>query len=197
MELLPEIQFIPARYYTKHVVPRQVDLIVIHVTQNKELPGIAKGLADWISKPMAPGKQVSWGYLVDSAGIIQSVKDNDIAWHAGRVNGYSIGIEHVGMSQQTAEEWADAFSSAELDWSAKLVSKLCLCYNIPVQHVANEDIASKIGRGICGHWDITEAFHIKGGHTDPGPNFPWIGYMNNVARYYAAMRDALATEATT
>jgi N-acetyl-anhydromuramyl-L-alanine amidase AmpD len=184
------IPFVQARHYTKHVAPRRIDLIVIHVTQNKELPGIARGLAGWAAgNTMPPGKEVSWGYIVDSAGIIQSVNDNDIAWHTGRVNPYSIGIEHVGMSQQTTAEWADAFSTNELTWSARLVALLCTRHSVPAQRVALVDIASKQGRGICGHWDITNAFHIAGGHTDPGPKFPWNGYMNNVAHYFAAMRD--------
>jgi N-acetyl-anhydromuramyl-L-alanine amidase AmpD len=181
---IDNIPFIKARYYTKHYSPRQIELIIIHVTQNQERPGTAKALAQWATQPMPPKKEVSWHFIADSMDLIQGVDENDEAWHAGRVNGYTIGIEHVGMSDQTIEQWNDDFSTSELLRTAKLCATLCMRHNLSVQRPSLDAIRNRTARGIVGHWDITKAFEIYGGHTDPGFNFPWDNYLQNIQHNY-------------
>jgi N-acetyl-anhydromuramyl-L-alanine amidase AmpD len=181
---LDGIQFIPAKYYTKFSGIRKIDVIIIHVTQNKEQPNTAKGLAHWATQYMPPKKEVSWHFIADNTQIIQSVSENDIAWHCGRVNGYSIGIEIVGMSDQTVEQWHDDYSENELLHTAKLCAILCMRHNLPVQRPSLDEVRNKTARGILGHWDITEAFKIDGGHSDPGFNFPWNEYLQTINHNY-------------
>jgi N-acetyl-anhydromuramyl-L-alanine amidase AmpD len=186
---IEDIPFIPAKYYTKYSGVRQIDLILIHVTQNQERPNTAIGLAEWAkSGDMPKGKEVSWHFIADNAHIIQSISENNIAWHAGRVNAYSIGIEIVGMSNQSIEEWEDNYSDSELLHTAKLCAILCMRHNLPVQRPTINAIRDKTGRGIAGHWDITKAFAIKGGHIDPGFNFPWDNYLQTIKHNYDSLK---------
>lgn len=183
------VSFIRAKHYTAHIDPRKIDLIVIHVTQNLERPGTARALAIWAaSDAMAKGKEVSWHFILDNKDIVQCVLENDIAWHSGEVNGYSIGIEHVGMSNQTIEEWHDDYSDSELLHSARLCAILCTKHGLPVYRPSLEEIRGKTARGICGHWDITKAFNVKGGHSDPGFNFPWNEYLHSISHIYESLK---------
>lgn len=86
-----------------------IDTIVIHVTE-----GSAGSVVSWFSNPAA---KASAHYQVRKNGDIDHfVKDEDTAWHAGRVhrptaeivrerdginpNSYSIGIEHEGDGRE-------------------------------------------------------------------------------------------------
>jgi N-acetylmuramoyl-L-alanine amidase len=97
-----------------------VDTIVIHVTE-----GDIGSVRSWFNNPEA---QASAHYCVTRDGtIVQFVREEDTAWHAGRVsnptagivkerlpanpNGYSIGIEHEGSGD---EELTDPQRAASL-----------------------------------------------------------------------------------
>jgi N-acetyl-anhydromuramyl-L-alanine amidase AmpD len=45
----------------------------------------------------------------------------------------------------------------------------------------------KLGTGIIGHNDVTVAFRIKGGHSDPGKNFPWDDFIDMVESEYSLL----------
>lgn len=168
-----------ARFWLgKHVQPT---LIVLHTAECGEAASAADSLATWDAGATRP--KVSWHFAVADADITCSVDPGLCAWHAGPVNGYSIGIEHAGKAAQTAEQWADEYSTNQLRLSAMLTAVLCEIYQIPVRRIEPEAIATehKAGRqprGICGHIDITKS--LGGSHTDPGPNFPWQSYLDRV-----------------
>lgn len=103
-----------------------------------------------------------------------------------KADGYH--IEHVGRAGQTAPEWGDTFSEAQLNISAALMAKFVVTYDVPIVHLTGDDV--RTGRGIVGHNDITDAYKIRGGHWDPGPNFPWDHYLAKV-RFFA---DAISGE---
>lgn len=117
---------------------------------------------------------------VDSNSIVQCVRDRDVAWHAPGANHNGIGIEHAGYAKQSRKEWLDAYSSAELAISAKLVGHLLALYNIPLVKLT-PDMLRAGARGICGHKDVTDAFSGGRGHQDPGPSFPWDAYLALIA----------------
>lgn len=110
------------------------DLVVIHVTE-----GTAGSARHWIMNPKA---QVSWHYLVTRhGGVEQFVREDDTAWHAGRVerptsalvksrpglnpNTYSIGIEHEGSGRQE-------LTPKQRDASLWLVRDICTRRMIPI-----------------------------------------------------------------
>lgn len=162
-----------------------VDLIVIHTMEAAEKPGTAEAVAAWFAGPHAP--MASAHYCVDSDSVVQCVKDGDTAFHAKGANRNGIGIEHAGYAGQGAAGWADAYSDAMLRLSALLAARLCARHGIPVERLDPADV--KAGkRGFCGHIDVTKAFEVRGGHHDPGPDFPW-------ARYLDLVREALASGA--
>ena len=59
---------------------------------------------------------------------------------------------------------------------------LCRRYAIPAVHLTPAQLAAG-ARGIIGHIDATNAYGPRGGHTDPGPSFPWDAYIAKVRGY--------------
>jgi hypothetical protein len=68
--------------------------------------------------------------------------------------------------------------------SAKLTAEICERWAIPLQWLTVEQVKDGETRGICGHVDVTEAFHLST-HTDPGKNFPKDRYVELVQQSFA------------
>ncbi|WP_433553588.1 N-acetylmuramoyl-L-alanine amidase [Micromonospora zamorensis] len=132
-----------------------VTRIVIHMTQ-----GSYAGAVSWFQNPAA---QASAHYTFRSSdgAVTQSVREKDIAWHAGNwtYNTESIGIEHEGFVDNPA--W---FTDAMYRASAALTRSLATKYGIP------RDRAH-----VIAHREVPGATH-----TDPGPNWNWTYYMQLV-----------------
>lgn len=136
----------------------EIDLIVIHTVE-----GSQRGAVSTFQRGK---RRVSAHYVVGKDGsIVQCVADEDTAWHAGKVNRRSIGIEHEGFAGKP-ETWTDELLRA----SAALTRWLCATYGIPVDR-----------DHIIGHVEAPGATH-----WDPGPHFDWD-------RYLALVRGDLAT----
>lgn len=178
------MKFVKAKNYTT-ADRTKIDLVVIHTAECGETPNAAENVAAYFAGAQAP--KASAHYTVDVDSIVQSVEEKDIAWHAGPVNGYSIGIEHAGYAKQTDADWADPYSQEMLRRSAELVADICWRYQIPVRRVSVDDL--KAGgtkrRGLCGHIDVTNALTGGKGHWDPGPKFPWGTYLERVSMLVA------------
>jgi N-acetyl-anhydromuramyl-L-alanine amidase AmpD len=172
-----KIEQIPSPNYNRPWRPRVVRGIVIHTMECSETPNAAASVArNWFGLTKS---KVSAHYCVDDKKVVQCVQDTHVAWHAGKVNEWTIGIELAGKASQTREQWRDPYSSAQLDLCAELVAKLCAQYSIPVTHLDAEGIRLALP-GIFGHVDVTAAYGTKGGHCDPGPWFDWQGFLNRV-----------------
>jgi N-acetyl-anhydromuramyl-L-alanine amidase AmpD len=161
-----------------HTGGRQIDVVVIHTMEMDEKGDTAESCAQWFANPRS---QVSAHYCVDDNSIVQCVKEEDIAWHAPGANHNGIGVEHAGRAAQRAPEWADAYSTAMLAISAKLVADVTSRYKIPIVWLQPSDLVAG-RRGITSHANVSQAFK-RGSHWDPGPNFP-------IEKYLAAVRAA-------
>lgn len=139
----------------------KIKAIVDHITA-----GNYPGCLNWLRNPAS---KASAHYLITRAGeIYQLVKDENMAWHAGRVNKptwsglikkagiavnpnyYTIGIEHEGQPYQ-------ALTEAQYQATLWLHGMLCKKYNIPIDD-----------EHIIGHYRI---YSLK--PNCPGRNFPW------------------------
>lgn len=185
--------FKQAKHYRKaHRGPSDVTLVCIHSMEFPERVTGAEWCVDFFTDPRGPNGPVvaSAHYSVDSDSVAQSVLERDVAYHAGPVNEYSIGIEHAGYAGQTTEQWLDAYSTAMLDRSAKLVAEICHRYGIPVRRLTAENLKAGERLGICGHVDVTNGLQGGKGHTDPGRHFPWGWYLDRVQAHLATDSEA-------
>ena len=144
----------------------QINKIVIHVTQGSWSSAIS-----WFRDSRAG---VSAHYTVRSSDgkIGQSVREKDIAYHAGYwpYNKTSIGIEHEGYIGNSS--W---FTDAMYRSSARLSAYLARKYRIPIDR-----------QHIVGHYQVPGCSGYGGGagcHTDPGRYWNWTRYMRIVRAY--------------
>jgi N-acetyl-anhydromuramyl-L-alanine amidase AmpD len=141
---------------------RAIDLIVLHKAEGSLSDCIA-----WFKDPL---NGVSAHYCVDEREIVQMVRDEDVAWHAGnwKYNERSIGIENSGYNAK------DDLGDAHYRKLASLVASLCAKHGIPVDR-----------DHIIGHDEVPDPFHKGrfGGanhHTCPGTYFDWTLFLRYV-----------------
>jgi hypothetical protein len=134
-----------------------IDRLVVHVAQ-----GTVAGTVSWFQDSRA---NVSAHYVVgDGGAVIQCVRHEDVAWHAGNWtwNKHSIGIEHGGYADNR-KTWTDAKYRA----SAKLAAYCCRRHRIPVDR-----------RHIVGHREVPGSTHYC-----PGRYFDYARYLRLIRRY--------------
>ncbi len=154
-----------------------VKYVVIHTMESPEAVTTAEDVAVWMAGSTAP--QASAHYGVDVNSIVGMVDETDVAWGAAGANSNGMHIEHAGKAGQTREQWADQYSRGELNLSAKLCADIIKRWGIRRKHPTNSELAAGSG-GVIGHNQVSEVIDPGSGHWDPGPGFPWKGYMEDV-----------------
>lgn len=159
---------------------KPIHRIVIHSTVSPSKPGQAHVVARYFQTVAAGG---SAHYVVDPLEVVQSVLDDEIAWHAPP-NANSLGVEMCDMPSRLPGRWVLPGPRAVLRRTARLTAELCLAYGVPMDKLTVADL--KAGRhGICGHADVSQAFH-QSTHWDPG-YFPWRRFLKLVRAHAAEL----------
>ena len=184
--------FVQAKWFGANRDTNKIRLIVIHDMEAPEKGNTAENVANYF-KNGAEGRKASAHYNVDNNSIVQSVRDDVVAYHAPGANSDGIGIEHAGYMEQTANDWLDEYSSQMLDLSARLAADLCIKYNIPAVHLTNAQLKAG-NRGFVGHDQVSDVYK-KSDHGDPGKNFPWDKYIEMVAHYIKNSSNGASTGA--
>lgn len=180
---LTNIMFRQAAHYTKGPRRGSVDLLVIHTAEVPRALGMARRLMKACAT--TPDKK-SWHYAVDRDEITQSVKIEDIAWHAPGANSNGVGVELVAYANKT--NWDDEYSVAQLNLAADLFAALAAKLDIPTVYLDSNALvpAGNGARGITTHAAVSIAFK-KSSHTDPGPRFPIDDFVTLVAMKVIAL----------
>ncbi len=167
-----------------------IDSVVIHTVE-----GTYAGAISWFKNPAA---SASSHYVISASGeITQMVADDDIAWTQAYYNSRSIGIECAGHAG-SAGTWTPELVAS----LGHLVAWLCETYDIAVAHpttTANDTGGWYTGHGILGHYQTqtsgSPAAAAYGVRTDPGPYFPWSGFVGLVESHFGpAIPTGLAAE---
>ncbi len=196
--MLPPPRHLPVAWKALGAPPRRVQafdwrwldresirLLVIHTTECGEVHGAASGVAAYFHTAAkdAAGNRLwrSSHLVVDAAEVIECVSPQHEAYAArgGNANATGYHIELCGHAAQTPLEWEDAYSRGELELAARAAADVAARYGIPPVKLTPVQIANGAS-GFCGHRDITAAWHVPGGHSDPGVGFPWGSFLARV-----------------
>lgn len=154
----------------KHSGGRNVSWIAIHTQEGR---GTAASLTNYLCNP---ANEVSYNAVVDDKESVLVVPWDMNPWSAANANPRA---DHICMAG-TFVSWSrgkwleqDAGDGVNEDLmltrTAALVAWRCLQRGIPIEYVGGGSIPPN-RPGICGHRDFGA---WGGGHTDPGPSFPW------------------------
>ena len=169
-----KIKLLNSPNYSRKSRPKKnIKFIIIHYT------GMQSEIES-IKRLIHKNSKVSCHYLINRKGtIMQMVKENKIAWHAGvskwknikNLNKNSIGIELVNKGHFFGYE---NYSNLQINSLIKLCSKLKKKYKI---HKEN----------FLGHSDIAPYRKI-----DPGEKFPWKKLSNyKLGKWYNLKKDEI------
>ncbi len=173
------LPFIQAKHYQQSF-RGTADMVIFHTMECAETQHSAENCANYFASPACP--EVSAHFCVDATQICQSVNTHSIAWHAGRVNQVSIGIEHAGYARMNESEWNNTYNLSMLKLSGRLTAILCAQYDIPVVFGDAASLRTGNFRGISTHAEVSKAF--GGTHWDPGPSWnpnQYLDYVKNAA----------------
>ena len=172
-----KIKLLNSPNYSRNSRPKKsIKFIIIHYT------GMQSEIES-INRLINKNSKVSCHYLINRKGtIMQMVKENKIAWHAGvskwknikNLNKNSIGIELVNKGHIFGYE---NYSNLQINSLIKLCSKLKKKYKI---HKEN----------FLGHSDIAPNRKI-----DPGEKFPWKRLSNyKLGKWYNLKKDEILSD---
>jgi len=159
-----------------------IDLLVVHVNVGKEVAHGAAGLASYLDTIKAGYHKVG-----DDAQVITKAADNLYVQGAGGVNERSLHYCLVGMPNQTAAQWTDPYSQAEIHLMAIVLANWCHVHKIPVRKLSSAQVGQVGTKGICGHKEVSDNYPESQGHWDPGPDFPWTQFTSLVQKAYSPM----------
>lgn len=113
------------------------------------------------SSPDAVGAHLGIDKGVTRTPKVQQWADLDaLVYHAKGANSESIGIELCGFASQPRRTWV--LRRGQRIALAETIARLCHEYHLGEPRHKGSD------KNVKGHVEIP-----AGGHTDPGPNFPW------------------------
>lgn len=139
-------------------------LVVIHATDNT---ADAHAEAEYATRRP---DHTSAHFYVDDHQAFRALPLGDIAFGCFSMgNSRSVQLELCGLSGQ--------ISDATMRSAAPLVAEVCRRYALPIEKLSPADLVAG-QRGICGHADVTLAWH-QGDHTDPGA-FNWSAFLSYV-----------------
>jgi N-acetyl-anhydromuramyl-L-alanine amidase AmpD len=158
---------------------KPIEVVVIHCTAGAE-PGVAGAARGTVAYTKRSGVVSSYHYVADAKESVQAVWDSVVAYHCGGRNTRSIGYElSCSLSDEGQGHWDRDDHKAMLRIAAHDVARLCLAYNVPITRLTPSQLREG-AKGICGHVDVRSAFPGTTTHWDPGPHFPWAGFISMV-----------------
>ena len=174
----PDLRWMPPASWTD-TNRTTVQLIVVHTTEGSSTSQSAEDGAAYDARRT---DGTSTHYFHDCDSTIQCVRTNDVA-HTARTQGNRRGIHHELCARAGSQDWRSTYSLAMLARAAKQAARDAKKWGVPVRHLTADQVAAG-EKGFCGHVDVTRAFPADGGtHTDPGPDFPWSDFLDQVRNY--------------
>jgi len=156
-----------------------IHLIVLHDMEVTAYDTAAEAVGAYFHTQASGG---STQYGVDNNSIQQYLADNVIPWGAPFANTNGVHIEQMGKASWTTAQW-HKLAAGTLDRTAWLVAQKSKKLGIPIRTLSDAQVKAG-SKGIVTHKQVTRAYGVYGGHTDPGDGYP-LGFVLDLAKKYA------------
>jgi len=127
MILSPEISrvpaFLPSLNRRKGPAGRNIELVVIHATAGAFAPSV-----DWLRNRKRQNRTSAHYVIAKSGAIIQLIKEDDYAWHAGygRWGGRgAMNARSIGIELENANDGLDHYPQAQIESCLWLTLRAC------------------------------------------------------------------------
>lgn len=159
-----------------------LNMITLHDTEGANIPDSITdlaGLGDFFGRIET---EASSTVADDSDGnSARYVSDHAKAWHCAAYNSASLGIEQIGFASQSRVTWLKNWR--QLRETARWIAYWSIRYGIPIRKAAvSGGVVTR--SGVIRHMDLGV---LGGGHSDPGPAYPFYRVLA-LARAYKAAR---------
>lgn len=146
--------------------------VVIHDMESDSLDGVEAYFRNGATADCV-GAHFGIAGAIGKTTARQWADTDSLVYHAVGGNHEGVGIELCGYASQSRAKWV--LRRGQRVALAELVARLCHRYKLgePAH-----------GTNVLGHGDVTRLFKVPGGHTDPGPNFPWDAVIRLARKRY-------------
>ncbi len=155
-----------------------VHLIVLHDMEVTAYNAAAESVGRYFEMAASGG---STHYGIDDDSIQQYLELTIIPWGAPYANTQGVHIEQMGAASWSTAEWKSK-AKGTLDRSAWLVAYLSKKLSIPIRTLTDAQVKAG-SKGVTTHKQVTRAYGVYGGHTDPGENYP-MAFVLALAKKY-------------
>lgn len=140
--------------------------IVVHDMESDNIEGVEHFFG--FLSPEAVGAHLGIAGTIRTPRVRQWADLDALVYHAKGANSESVGIELCGFAAQSRLQWV--LRRGQRIALAETIARLCHMYGLGIP---------TRGKNVKGHVDVP-----AGGHTDPGPNFPWDATMKLARKRY-------------
>lgn len=156
----------------------RVQFIVVHDMEADNIDSVENyfrhgATADAVGAHLGIAQSNRGANLGTEVKVRQWADLDSLVYHAVGGNDHGIGIELCGYARTARVGWIKR--RGQRIALAKTIARLCHTYGLGTPNH---------GTNVLGHGDVTRKFNVSGGHTDPGPNFPWDAVMKLAVKYY-------------
>ena len=156
----------------RSVAPGRIRLLVVHVTDPptplSSVP-TARSTAAYFA---ATDLDASTHVVVDDHEGYRTLADTVVPYGAsgGDANTRGLHIEFAGHSGWTRAQWLQ--HPEMLARGGAVLAAWAAQYNLPLVVLGPQAVGDGLAQGVTTHANITQGFHVPGGHMDPGDGFP-------------------------
>ncbi len=160
--------YIPARWQPSRA-GNPVIWVVLHT---REAP-LAAGTAASVGRYFQGVTQYASTHIgADPGAVVRYVEDVNGCYGAERnSNRRGWHIEQAGYAHFSTE-WRTPEGQAMIGQAATAAAYACRRFGIPTRMLSDTEL-TRFTSGITSHAQITRAFRVAGGHTDPGTAYPF------------------------
>lgn len=164
--------------------PGAVQYVVVHDMESDDIDGVEGyfkhgATADAVGAHFGIAQNNRGANVGVRVKVRQWALMDRLVYHAVGGNAHGVGIELCGYARTPRVGWIKR--RGQRIALAETIARICHAYGLGTP---------RHGVNVLGHGDVTRINHIAGGHTDPGPNFPWDAVMALAVKRYHKFYDA-------